>query len=90
MTKYTVLPRDDGTDFQQSWMVVGGGQRTPHTTKQAARNAARRRANIGDTIEVRRTDGTVQERFEVRKASRSGAGREDTVGLFKNFDFGLD
>lgn len=88
MTRYTVIPRQDGTDFQQSWEVRGPGKTTNHTTKEAARNAARRRASVGDTIEVRRTDGTVQETFTVRKASRSGAGREET-GLFKDFDFGL-
>jgi len=67
-----VLPRDDGHDFQGSWMIHAGGQmKSNHTTKQAARNAARRVANQGDEMIVHRTDGTIQERFTVQKASTS-------------------
>jgi len=66
----TVLPRDDGADFQESWMVhVSGRMKSNHTTKQAAKNAAREYANEGDTLEIRRTDGSVQERSTVRASS---------------------
>jgi len=41
---------------------VSGRMKSNHTTKQAAKNAAREYANEGDTLEIRRTDGSVQER----------------------------
>jgi len=64
-----VLPRDDGQDFQESWMVhVSGKMKSNHTTKQAATNAAREYANEGDTLEIRRTDGTIQSKSTVRSS----------------------
>jgi len=72
MTTVTVLPRDDGADFQNSWMVHSGSQmKSNHTTKQAAKNAAREYASDGDTLEIRRTDGSIQKRSTVQKASSS-------------------
>jgi len=65
-----VLPRDDGADFQQSWMVTVAGQhKSNHTTKEAARNAARRYAHDGDELVVHRMDGTIQEKVTVRDST---------------------
>lgn len=64
----SVRPRDDGHDFQESWMVHSQGQmKSNHTTKSAAKSAAREIANEGDTLVIHRTDGTIQERKTVRK-----------------------
>jgi len=66
----TVLPRDDGANFQQSWMVkVSGKHKSNHTTKQAARNAARRYAHDGDELVIHRMDGTIQEKVTVRDST---------------------
>jgi len=79
MKTVTVLPRDDGQDFQNSWMVhVNGKMKSPHVTKQAAINAARGYASDGDTLEIRRTDGSIQDRRTVRKG-----GSEDTADATK-------
>lgn len=61
---------------------VSGQMKSNHTTKQAARNAARGYASDGDTMEVRRTDGSVQERFTVRDASSGDSGSEETATPF--------
>lgn len=89
----TVLPRDDGQDFQNSWMVhVSGQMKSNHTTKQAARNKAREYANKGDTMEIRRTDGSVQERFTVRDGSAGDSAEEGHSGFafpgFGSRDYG--
>lgn len=77
--RITVLPRDDGKNFQNSWMVHKNGQmKSNHTTKQAAKNKAREYASDGDTLEIRRQDGTVQKRVTVRSAyatESDGGGR---------------
>lgn len=79
--QYTVLPRDDGQAFEQSWMVHENGQmKSSHTTKQAALNAARGYASDGDTLEVRRIDGTIQKSVTVRDAS--GSDDESSSGFF--------
>lgn len=70
MAIVSVRPRRDGHDFQGSWMVhVNQKMKSNHTTKEAARNAARGYASDGDTMVVHRTDGTIQERFIVRDAT---------------------
>lgn len=83
MATITVLPRDDGHDFQESWMVHKNGQmQSNHTTKAAARNAARELVSEGDTLEIRRTDGSIQERKTVRKGSnQQKQENEDPFGL---------
>jgi hypothetical protein len=82
MTVVTVLPRDDGHDFQQSWMVhVSGQMKSNHTTKQAAKNKAREVASDGDTLEIRRSDGTVQKRVTVRAASADSDSDHEAKGL---------
>jgi len=64
MAVVTVLPRDDGHDFQQSWMVHKNGRmESSHTTKQAAENKARREANTGDTIRLHYQNGQFQESY---------------------------
>jgi len=82
MTKYTVLPRDDGHDFQNSWMIHKSGKmKSNHTTKQAAVNAARSMANEGDTLEIRRTDGTIQKTVTVRGSSGSSSSKDERAGF---------
>jgi len=64
MDTYRVLPRDDGQDFQGSWMVHKNGEMVDsHTTKQAAENEARRQANVGDTIRLHYQNGQFQESY---------------------------
>jgi len=82
MTKYTVLPRNDGQDFRNSWMIHKNGQmKSNHTTKQAAVNAARSMATEGDTLEIRRTDGTIQKRVTVQGSSSSSSSQEESAGF---------
>jgi len=87
----SVLPRDDGHDFQGSWMVHSAGQmKSNHTTKQAAKNAARGYASDGDTLVIHRTDGTIQSKSTVRNASASDS--EESNPLFpgeRTFDIGI-
>lgn len=67
-----VLPRDDGVDFQESWMVkVSNQHKSNHTTKQAAKNAARGYASDGDELVIHRSNGTIQSKSTVRNASAS-------------------
>lgn len=76
-----VLPRDDGVDFQQSWKTtVDGKPEGSHTTKRAAENAARRVANVGDTLVIYRQDGTVQSRSTVQGSS-SSSGSDGGAGM---------
>jgi hypothetical protein len=59
---FKVLPRKDGVDFQGSWKVTrSDGKETPATTKQAAINKAYNMGDKGDTLQIHRTDGTIQE-----------------------------
>jgi len=92
MKTVSVLPRDDGHDFQGSWMVhVSGSMKSNHTTKQAAKNAARGYASDGDTLVIHRTDGTIQSKTTVRNASASDSSEEPNP-LFpgeKTFDIGI-
>jgi len=67
-----VLPRDDGQNFQGSWMVhVSGKMKSNHTNKQAAKNAARGYANDGDTLVIHRQNGTIQKKVTYRGSSSS-------------------
>jgi len=78
--KITVLPRDDGHDFQGSWMVhVSGKMKSNHTTKQAAKNAAREYASEGDTLEIRNTDGKIQKTVTVQSSRSSGTDENPTA-----------
>jgi len=93
MKTVTVLPRDDGQDFQNSWMVhVSSKMKSNHTTKQAAVNAARDYASDGDTLEIRRTDGSIQKRVTVQKASGGSDTSEESgvgfPGFGGNSDYG--
>lgn len=70
-----VLPRDDGLDYRGSWMVhVDGTMKSPHTTKEAAKNAATRYANEGDRIVIHRQDGTIQDSRTYSGGGSSGGG----------------
>jgi hypothetical protein len=70
---------------------VSGKMKSNHTTKQAAKNAARDYASDGDTLEIRRTDGSIQKRVTVQKAS-SGSESDESGGFgipgFGNKDYG--
>lgn len=69
MATFTVQPIDDGYDMRGNWETVGPKKTTGHTRKRAAINAARRRGGDGDTLVIKRTDGTIQEKRTMRKGS---------------------
>jgi hypothetical protein len=50
---------------------VSNQHKSNHTTKQAAKNAARGYAHDGDELVIHRSDGTFQESTTVRNASAS-------------------
>jgi len=78
MATYSVLPRDDGHDFQGSWMIhVNGQMKSKHTTKAAAKNQARGYASDGDTLVIHRTDGTIQKRVTVQDATAYDSENEE-------------
>jgi len=64
MTKYLVIPEDR----QKGWVVRYASGRTVsnHRTKRTALNAARRKANSGDTIQVHKSNGRIQRTQRVR------------------------
>jgi len=77
-----VLPRDDGQDFQGSWQVkVSGARKSNHTTKQAAKNAARGYASDGDTLIIHRQNGTIQSRSTVRNASANSESEKKATSM---------
>lgn len=59
-----------------------GKMKSNHTTKQAAVNAARSMANEGDTLEIRRTDGTIQKTVTVRGSSGGSSTSQDESAGF--------
>jgi hypothetical protein len=67
-----------------------GKMKSNHTTKQAAVNAARDYANEGDTLEIRRTDGSIQKRVTVQASSGSSSEESSGFGIpgFGNADYG--
>jgi len=70
MAEFRVLPRDDGHDVRQSWMVhKNGSMKSSHTTKQAAENAARRYASQGDQLVLHRVNGTIQDSVTIRNTT---------------------
>lgn len=70
--RYTVLPADDGHDMRSNWMVhKAGNMESAHTKKSAAKRKARKLASPGDTLQIRRTDGTIQKTVTVQRG-RSG------------------
>lgn len=59
-----VQPLPDGVNQRSSWQVTVGRKReSTHTKKAAAKRAARSVATKGDVIVIKRTDGTVQDRY---------------------------
>lgn len=62
MTTYRVEPAESG------WLVKTGSGYTKsnHRKKSAARRAARGYADSGDRIIIRRNNGTIQDKREVR------------------------
>lgn len=67
MARVLVSPAADGTDIRSNWEVLKPGSKTTsHTKKSAAKRRAKRIASSGDTLEIRRTDGTIQERRVVQ------------------------
>lgn len=97
--KIVVKPADDGFDMRGNWVVDWPKGTSPHTKKSAAKRKARQVASAGDTLEIRRTDGSIQNSVTVRSASASsssssssgsgsapyGAGAAD-IGLGDAFD----
>ena len=92
MDKYTVLPADDGVDMRSNWQVKKNGTtKSTHTKKSAAKRSARQMASPGDTLQIRRTDGSIQSTSTVTRASGSsdsednngGGGRLPGMGTFK-------
>jgi len=72
MVTYTVQPAADGYDMQGNWETLGPAKRTGHTRKQAALNEARRRASTGDTLIIKRTDGSIQDKRTIQSKTNSG------------------
>jgi len=67
-----VRPLPDGVDQRSSWQVrINGTRKDTHTKKSAAKRRARELAREGDTIQIHRTDGTVQDRYTYRGSSGS-------------------
>lgn len=67
-----VRPLNDGVDQRSSWQVrINGSRKDTHTKKSAAKRRARELAREGDTIQIHRTDGTVQESYTYRGSSGS-------------------
>jgi hypothetical protein len=66
-----------------------GNMVSNHTTKQAATNAARRKASQGDTIQVHYQDGRIQERYSYSgdrdrdQQGQPGSGARDGSGTFE-------
>lgn len=67
MATIRVTPIKDGERLRGSWKVTKNGRtlNPPHRKKSAARRHAKREASAGDTIEIRRLSGTVQNRKTV-------------------------
>jgi len=83
MTTYSVLPRDDGQDFQGSWMVhKNGSMKSPHTTKQAALNAAYQHASKGDTLRIHKQNGQFQESRTVQGGSDGSDSDEKGMPIY--------
>lgn len=67
MATVTVAPLPDGTDMRSNWQVKKSGRRvSTHTKKSAAKRRAKREASSGDTLKIKRTEGTVQDTRTVR------------------------
>lgn len=61
MSRYRVVPDGSG------WAVKKNGRtKSNHRKKRPAINSARRMADSGDSIEIRRSNGTVQDTRTVR------------------------
>jgi len=63
MGTYVVAPSGNG------WVVRKGGTGTVksnHRKKSRAKSAARRMASSGDTVQIRRSNGTIQKSSTVR------------------------
>lgn len=61
MAKYSVEPNGTGWRVKQN-----GGVLSNHRKKSRAKSRAEREASSGDTIVIRRANGTIQNRKEVR------------------------
>jgi len=67
MATIRVIPIEDDASLRGSWQVTKNGRPLSpnHRKKSAARRHAKREASPGDTLEIRRLSGTVQERKTV-------------------------
>jgi len=55
--------------------------KSPHTTKQAALNAAYEHANKGDTLRIHKQNGQFQESRTVQAGS-DGSGSDEDIGMY--------
>lgn len=63
----TVAPLPDGTNMRGNWQVkVSGGRVSRHTKKSAAKRNAKKEANSGDTLKIKRLNGETQDVRTVR------------------------
>lgn len=86
MATIRVLPRDDGHDVRGSWKVEkNGAMESPHMSKEAAKNKARRTASKGDSLVIYRTNGTIQSETTYRGSSDT---ESDEIGGFSIPGFG--
>lgn len=62
MATYHVSSSKDSSSQRYGWAVIkeNVGRKSRHTTKKAAKNAARRLANKGDKIAIHSKDGKIQ------------------------------
>lgn len=67
MAKFTVKPLPDGTSMRGNWQLKRSGRRvTKHRKKSAAIQKAYRKASSGDTLEIKRLNGTTQDVRTIR------------------------
>lgn len=63
----TVSPLPDGTSMRGNWQVkVSGSRVSKHRKKAAAKRRAKSEAKDGDTLKIKRLDGTTQDVRTVR------------------------
>lgn len=67
MATIKVLPLPDTTSMRGSWQVKKSGRRvSSHRKKSAAKRKAKQKASSGDTLQIRRSNGTIQSTTTVR------------------------
>jgi len=80
MARVKVQPANDGHNMRGNWEVVGRGKVEGYTKKKTAMKNARRIANDGDTLVIKRTNGTIQDTRTVQKGRGGSKESGDTTG----------